>query len=106
VPLNFTVNEPFSKATYSLDGQENVTISGNTTLTGLPNGDHNVTVYATDEFGNTGVSKITYFSVEVPFPTTLVAVAIVAVVVVSVGSLVYFKKRDLRNKRKNPSDVS
>jgi hypothetical protein len=96
VPLNFTVNEPYSLVSYCLDGQENVAISGNTTLTGLPNGNHNFTVYATDEFGNTGASQIIYFSVEVPepFPIALVAAASVAIVaVVGVGLLVYFKKR-------------
>ena len=93
VPLNFTVNEPYSSVMYCLDGQDNVTTSGNTTLTELPNGKHNITVYVTDEFGNTGVSEITYFSVEVPFPTTAVATASVAIAVASIGLLVYFKKR-------------
>ena len=95
-PLNFTVNEPFSKVAYSLDGQENVTASGNTTLTELPNGKHNVTVYATDEFGNTGVSEIVYFSVEVqePFPTALAITASAALAVtISIGLLLYLKKR-------------
>jgi len=94
VPLDFTVEETFSKIEYSLDGQSNVTINGNTTLTWLPNGYHNVTVYATDEFGNTGVSKIIYFNVEAPFPTALVvAVSVATVAVVGVGLMVYFKKR-------------
>jgi hypothetical protein len=96
VPLNFTVNEPYSLVSYCLDGQDNVTINGNTTLTELPNGDHNVTVYAADQFGNTGASQIIYFSVEVPepFPTALVATASGAsVAVVGIGLLVYFKKR-------------
>jgi hypothetical protein len=94
VPLEFTINEKSSRLEYSLDGQSNVTINGNTTLTWLPNGYHNVTVYATDEFGNTGVSKIIYFNVEAPFPTALVvAVSVATVVVVGVGLLVYFKKR-------------
>jgi hypothetical protein len=93
VPLNFTVNEPYSKVTYCLDGEDNVTISGNTTLTGLANGDHNVTVYATDEFGNMGASEITYFTVEVPFPTEIVIASVVSVAIVGAGLLVYFKKR-------------
>lgn len=46
VPLNFVVNENITQATYTLDGQANVTIAGNTTLTGLSAGVHNVTVYA------------------------------------------------------------
>jgi hypothetical protein len=94
VPLDFTVEETFSKVEYSLNGQGNVTIDGNTTLIWLPNGDHNVTVYATDEFGNTGVSKTIYFNVEAPFPTALVvAVSVATVVMVGIGLLVYFKKR-------------
>jgi hypothetical protein len=97
VPLNFIVSEPFSKTTYSLDGKENVTISGNTTLTGLPNGDHNVTVYATDEFGNTGASEIIYFTIAKapePFPAVPVAAASAATIaVVGAVLLLYFKKR-------------
>ena len=94
VPLDFTVEETFSRIEYSLDGQSNVTIDGNTTLTWLPNGYHNVTVYATDEFGNIGVSKTIYFNVEAPFPTALVvAVSVVTVAVVGMGLFVYLKKR-------------
>ena len=95
VPLNFGVDELFEKASYVLDGQQNVTIAGNKTLTGLPNGDHNVTIYAIDEAGNTGVSKTIYFTVDVaePFPTTLVFASVVTVAVVGLGLLVYIKKR-------------
>jgi len=77
VQLNFTVSKEPSLIEYSLDGQENSTFYGNTTLTGLANGDHNVTVYAIDEFGNTGASETVYFNVDVPepFPTTPVAQA-------------------------------
>jgi hypothetical protein len=67
-PLNFTVNEPSSQVTYSLDGQKNVAIAGNTTLTNLPYGEHNITVYATDEAGNTGAFETIYFSADAPTP--------------------------------------
>jgi hypothetical protein len=95
VKLDFSVNEPISVVTYSLDGKDNVTISGNTTLTGLPNGGHNVIVYGTDEAGNVGVSQTVYFEVDVPepFPTTMVIASVITVAVVGVGLLVYFKKR-------------
>jgi len=94
VPLEFMINEKISTFDYSLDGQSNVTINGNTTLTWLPNGYHNITVYATDEFGNTGVSKTVYFNVEAPFPTTLVVtVSVITGVIVSIGLIIYFKKR-------------
>jgi hypothetical protein len=94
VPLDFMVDGTFSEIEYSLDGQSNMTINGNTTLTGLPNGDHNVTVYATDQFGNTGASETIYFSVEVPepFPTTIVAASIASVVIIGAGLVLYFTK--------------
>jgi hypothetical protein len=93
-PLNFTVDHPVTEMTYCLDRQEPVPISGNTTLTGLSNGQHNVTVYATDEFGNTGASDILFFNVNAPeFPVVPLIVASVIAVVTVAGLLVYFKKR-------------
>jgi len=101
LPLNFTVNEPVSKITYTLDGQENVSVTGNTTLTGLSNGKHAVTVYATDEAGNIGASETIVFSVTVlePFPTELVTVAGASVGFVSVGLVVYSVKIRRRMKK-------
>jgi hypothetical protein len=96
LPLNFTVNEQWSKISYVLDGLENVTINEKTTLTNLVNGKHNLTIYATDDDGNTGASETLYFTVSVPepFPTTLViAVSGVSLAAVVVGLLVYLKKR-------------
>jgi len=62
VPLTFTVNEPTSWIGYSLDGQANITVLGNTTLTGLSEGMHNVIVYANDTSGNQGLSTKIYFT--------------------------------------------
>jgi len=49
-----------------LDGQENVTIAGNTTLVGLSSGVHNVTVYACDDAGNVGSLETLTFTVAKP----------------------------------------
>jgi hypothetical protein len=95
-PLNFTINESATQVSYSLDGLDNVTIAGNTTLTNLPCGEHNVTVYATDEAGNIGKSETISFTIEEPpepFPTTVVIASVVTVTVIGLGLLVYFKKR-------------
>ncbi len=95
VTLTFNVNEPVSEITYCLDGQDNITIGGNTTLTVLSYGYHNVTIYATDEAGNTGVSETVYFTIAEPFPKSLVIATSVsvAVVLVGVGLLLYGIKR-------------
>jgi hypothetical protein len=92
ISLNFTVNEQVSEITYCLDGQENVTLAGNVTLTGLPDGNHNLIVYVADEAGNIGVSETIRFKVDTFFPFLLFGVASVAVVVAA-GLILYFKKR-------------
>jgi len=91
IALSFTANETASKITYSLDKQANVTITGNTTITELADGMHNLTVYVMDEAGNTGFQTV-YFSVTL-FPTALVLASAFIVVAVSIGLYVYFKKR-------------
>ena len=104
VPLNFIVREPVSWMGYSLDGQANVTITGNTTLSELSYGSHNLTVYANDIAGNTGYSKTIYFSIaqkkgpkqpepeqSEPFPTWIAA-TIVVIAIVGAALLVYFGK--------------
>jgi parallel beta-helix repeat protein len=95
VQLIFSIYESALSMSYSLDGQDNVTISGNTTLSRLPNGSHNLTVYVTDGSGNTGVSETIYFNVDVPAPfsTTLVVTSVITLAVVGTALLVYFKKR-------------
>jgi hypothetical protein len=104
VSLAFTVNRPAMWLGYSLDGKENVTITGNTTLSELSNGLHNVTVYANDTFGNMGTSTISFtISKPEPFPTTLVVTAAgVTAVAIGAGILVYFKKRHRKQVNRIP----
>jgi hypothetical protein len=96
--LNFTINEFVSRVWYVLDGQNNLTVSGNSTLSGLSVGLHNVTVYAWDTAGNVGVSETSTFTVAQPepeselFPVVLVAVAVIAVAAAA-GLLVARRKR-------------
>jgi len=92
VSLAFTVNKPVLWLGYSLDGQETVTITDNATLAGLASGLHNITVYAKDSFENTGTSETVYFSVEVPFPTTLVVAPVASVAVIGAVLAIYFKR--------------
>jgi len=61
--LTFTVNEETSWMGYSLDGNENVTVTGNTTLNDLSIGSHDVIVFASDTSENMGSSDTIYFEV-------------------------------------------
>jgi hypothetical protein len=95
--LNFTFNEETSQVSYSLDGHDNITITGNSTLTELPIGPHSLTLYARDLAGNTGASQTVNFTIAEeaePFPAILVATASAAsVAVIGLWLLVYVKKR-------------
>ncbi|MCW4044841.1 MAG: hypothetical protein NWE94_04920, partial [Candidatus Bathyarchaeota archaeon] len=100
VSLVFTVNKPVSWMGYSLDGRDNVTVTGNTTLAGLTAGLHNVTVYAKDEYENTGASETIPFTATTekapetqPSPATVAAATAASTAVTGIGLLIYFKKR-------------
>jgi hypothetical protein len=96
VPLDLIVSQPVSWLGYSLDSQTNVTISGNTTIN-LSQGTHSLTVYGNTTQGVSACSETIFFNVNSPesFPTVPVAtVATVSIgTVVTVGALIYWKKR-------------
>ena len=105
LPLDFTVSEPVTWTGYSLDGHETVTIEGNTTLTGLSEGTHSLTVYVKDIAGTTAASQPVQFNVtqetETPGPQPepeqsiipLAAAAGTVAAVASAGFILYFKKK-------------
>ena len=47
---------------YSLDGGANVTVTGNTTIFGVPFGSHYIVVYARDLSDNSGSSETIHFT--------------------------------------------
>jgi len=95
IPLVFTVNETTSLITYILDRQV-YTISGNTTLTILQDGDHKLTVYATDGAGNADASETIDFNVRVPIPPQVALAILPPMAIVLIGGLsllIYTEKR-------------
>ena len=96
VPLAFVVDRPCSWFGYSVDGQDNVTVSGMTTISGLAGGWHTVTVYANDTLGNSGASEpISFLVMAQPMLSQMLfaAFAIAAVVAVVAGFALYRRKR-------------
>jgi len=95
VELHFTVSEAVSQILYSLNGKENQTIAGNTTLTGLVNGEHAVTLYVADLAGNDASSETLFFTVNaLAFPIVPVAfTTVISSILLCVVLLVYLKKR-------------
>lgn len=115
VSFTFSVDKAVNWAGYSLDGKQNVTIIGNSTLTegavtnvtiaNITSGLHSITLYANDTFGNIGSSETVNFTISLPhsgsFPIVFVVAVsgAVAAVVVGTGLLVYFKKRKIQEKK-------
>jgi N-acetylneuraminic acid mutarotase len=64
VSLVLSVNKPTNWIGYSLDGQANITITGDTVLSSVLEGQHNIIVYVNDTFGNVVSSAAIYFSVD------------------------------------------
>jgi parallel beta-helix repeat protein len=62
VPLEVSADEAVDTWWYSLNGGANVTFVPNTTLTGLADGQHEITVWANDSGGNLG-SRTEHFTV-------------------------------------------
>jgi len=95
VSLSFAVDEATSWVGYSLDGQANVTITGNTTLSDLSNGSHSLIVYAKDASGNPGASETMYFTIEIeqgePFPIWIL-VTIPVIIAIVLAFVVYLLK--------------
>jgi hypothetical protein len=104
ISLNFTVNEEASWMGYSLDGQDNVTITETTlNLTELVNGSHTLTVYATDTADTTAASETISFTIakEKETPTSWITTAIAAAVATAGAALliIYTKTKKKQNKK-------
>lgn len=101
VPLVFAVDKAVTWMGYSLDGKQNVTITGNTNIANMTNGLHTLVIYANDTFGDIGASQTVNFTVSKPepFPTAIIAAVSGAVgaVALSAGLLVYVKKPKHKN---------
>ncbi len=100
VPLNLTINESYSKIAYSLNGQQNVTVIGNSTIPYLPSGIHNISFYVWDIAGNIGTSETANFSVTEMLQTAkradnflFLPTAAAFSTVVIVGIVLLFKRR-------------
>ncbi len=111
VHLDFTVDETVNWAGYSLDGQQNVTLTGNgdvlggtilnDTLLNMTSGFHSITIYANNSFGIMGSTGNIGFTVakqeSLPIAVVAAVSGTLAVVVVCAGLLVYFKKHKHKN---------
>ncbi len=87
ISLTYLIDDTVSRVEYSIDGQGNVSFSGNTTIVGLPEGNHNLRVLGYDGVGGVEIAQVD-FSVGEPFPTLIVLEIVVLVIVVAIAAFV------------------
>ncbi len=92
VRLSFTTNRFADWTSYNLDAKGNVTCDGNTTLTELSNGIHNLIIYSNDTYGNMDTKTVTFTIVEGSMFTTALII-IIAVPVVALSIVFYRRHR-------------
>ncbi len=86
IPLVFNVNETTSLITYIMDNKV-YTVNGNSTISIQQNGEHTLTVYATDDVGNVGVSKTVDFDVVVTLTPDMAYGVLPPLAIVLIGGL-------------------
>jgi hypothetical protein len=72
IQLVLRVNRPTNWIGYSLDGRANVTVTGDTMLSGLADGAHSIRVSVNDTFGNLVSADTVYFSVDTVPPNIVI----------------------------------
>jgi hypothetical protein len=96
IPLDVITSEPVSWMSYSVDDGEQIIINQNITLANMTVGLHELKIFANDTLGNLASSRAISFTIAEPlgsFPTTIVAVSVVSIVIIGIVLLVDFKKR-------------
>jgi hypothetical protein len=101
LPLSFMVDDESSQFQYSIDNQSNVTLTSNTTLAGLTDGSHTLTIFATDSFGNVGIEAVTF--TVTPFSITIAVASAIALVVGIVIALFLIKRHRKIISQNNPN---
>jgi hypothetical protein len=99
ISLTYFTDETIARVDYSLDDQVNASLGGNTTIVGLPEGEHTLRVYAYDGFGSVEVAEVD-FTVGEPFPTLLIIEIAVLIVIVAVASCILGARMQQRRLRK------
>jgi len=91
VPLTFTLDEPTTELSYTLDGQIPTSITGNVSLPALPDGSHSIIVYAVDELGNEGYSVEVNFSIST-FPMFWVATVVASSIIILASGYLFIRR--------------
>ena len=87
VVLSCQISKEVTMTSYSLDGHENVTFTGDIILTDLSVGEHQLIVFAQNQIGNSVASETIVFTIK-PHPSTLVIVSLALVGLIGLTLLI------------------
>jgi hypothetical protein len=104
IPLDFSINDTASPIIYSLDSQANVTISGNTTITGLTEGTHSINIVTPDAEWHWVNFDTATFNVTLPSPNpkpsltspTLLLLTVLLSIVAAISIMIFLRKRGVK----------
>ncbi|MEM2912588.1 MAG: hypothetical protein QXM52_00685 [Candidatus Bathyarchaeia archaeon] len=107
IQLNITLNEAASWMGYILDGEANVTITGNITLMDLSYGSHTLVVYAEDTAENVRASETIHFTVNPPSASWTNPIVSASAMIATCGAAIvlgvvfYRKRKSIRGEEVN-----
>jgi nitrous oxidase accessory protein NosD len=103
LPISFFTDGQTKGYYYSIDGKKPVSVTGNTSISGLSVGQHNITVYALDNFDNFIPSQTMMFIIQTAFlgkPVStgnymmiIFAVGIIIIIIGAAVALIFTKHR-------------
>ena len=109
ISLTYLIDDTIKSLSYSIDGRANATLSENTTIIGLPQGKHNLKIYAYDGLGNTEAAQTEFTvgektdSAGEPFPTSLIIEITLIVIIVAIVSFILGTKINQRKNKQQPN---
>jgi N-acetylneuraminic acid mutarotase len=73
IQIDYKVNKVVSWVSYSLDNNQNVTLTKNTSFVdNIPDGSHSIVLFAKDSLGNIGTSQTVHFTIDNAAPTIII----------------------------------
>jgi hypothetical protein len=103
----FTLDRRAESYCFSVDGKERVLVTGNTSISYLAKGQHNITSYASDNFGNWVPSQTVNFviqasNLEVAYSNEIL-ISIISIAAVGVGIGLFLYRIKVKSKKTRPA---
>jgi len=72
VEIDYKVNKVVSLVSFSLDDEQNITLTQNSRVLNIPDGTHSIVLFARDNLGNIGASQKVYFTIDNAAPSIII----------------------------------